>query len=116
MLFSAAFAQDTASTAAQAPGFDPMGLMLPLLLLAIFYFLLIRPQQKRYKEHQAMVASVRRGDKVVTGGGIIGTVSKVDEDDVLQVEIAPNVVVKVTRDTISNVLNRTGATEPEEKK
>ena len=78
-------------------------LLIPtMLIIGIMYFLMIRPQQKRLKEHQAMVAGVRRGDTIVTSGGIIGTVAKVDEQE-LQVEIAEGVKIKVLRSTISEV-------------
>ena len=78
-------------------------LLIPtMLIIGIMYFLMIRPQQKRLKEHQAMVAAVRRGDTVVTSGGIIGKVAKVDENE-LQVEIADGVKIKVVRSTVSEV-------------
>ena len=82
---------------------------LPLILIfAIMYFLLIRPQQKKVKEHQAMVEAVRRGDQVVTQGGLIGKVSKVKEgDNEIEVEIAENVKVRVVKSTIAQVLNKT---------
>ena len=67
-----------------------------MLIIGIMYFLMIRPQQKRLKEHRDMVASIRRGDTVVTSGGIIGKVAKVDENE-LQVEIADGVKIKVVR-------------------
>jgi preprotein translocase subunit YajC len=88
-----------------APGaFDYLNsLLIPtMLIIGIMYFLMIRPQQKRLKEHQAMIAAVRRGDTVVTSGGIIGKVAKV-EDQELQVEIAEGVKIKVLRSTISEV-------------
>ena len=71
------------------------------------YFLLIRPQQKKLKEHKAMIDALRRGDQVVTGGGIVGKVSKVQEDGTVEVEIAEGVKVKVQRHTIATVLNKT---------
>ena len=78
-------------------------LLIPtMLIIGIMYFLMIRPQQKRLKDHQAMVAGLRRGDTVVTSGGIIGKVAKVDEQE-LQVEIAEGVKIKVLRSTISEV-------------
>ena len=81
---------------------------LPLILIfAIMYFLLIRPQQKKVKEHQAMVDALRRGDQVVTQGGVIGKVAKVKEDGELEVEIADGVKVRVVRATIAQVLNKT---------
>ncbi len=88
-----------------APGaFDMLNsLIVPtMLIIGIMYFLMIRPQQKRLKDHQAMVASIRRGDTIVTSGGIIGKVTKVDDQE-LQVEIADGVKVKLLRSTISEV-------------
>lgn len=73
-----------------------------VLIIGIMYFLMIRPQQKRLNEHRDMVASIRRGDTVVTSGGIIGKVAKVDENE-LQVEIADGVKIKVVRSTVSEV-------------
>ena len=73
-----------------------------ILIIGIMYFLMIRPQQKRMKEHKEMIASVRRGDTVVTSGGILGKVTKVDEHE-LQVEIADGVRIKVLRSTVSEV-------------
>lgn len=78
-----------------------------ILIFAIMYFLLIRPQQKKVKEHRAMVAALRRGDMVITQGGIIGKVSKVKDDGELEVEIADNVRVRVMRATIVQVLSKT---------
>ncbi|MEP2921659.1 preprotein translocase subunit YajC [Sulfitobacter sp.] len=82
---------------------------IPLILIfAIMYFLLIRPQQKKLKNHQAMVAALRRGDQVVTQGGIMGKVTKVKDDDAeLEVEIAEGVKVRVIRSTIATVVNKT---------
>src|SRR5512143_227803 len=78
-------------------------LLIPtMLIIGIMYFLMIRPQQKRLKEHQAMVAAIRRGDTIVTSGGIIGKVAKV-EDQELQVEIAEGVKIKILRSTVSEV-------------
>jgi preprotein translocase subunit YajC len=77
--------------------------MLPLaLILVVFYFLLIRPQQKRLKEHQTRIAGLRRGDTVVTSGGIVGKITKVADDEVT-VEIAPNVAVRVIKGTIGEI-------------
>ncbi len=82
--------------------------IIPLILIfAIMYFLLIRPQQKKLKEHQAMVAALRRGDQVVTQGGVIGKVTKVKDDGELEVEIASGVNVRIVRSTITTVLNKT---------
>ena len=88
-----------------APGaFDYLNsLIVPtMLIIGIMYFLMIRPQQKRLKEHQAMVANIRRGDTVVTSGGIIGKVTKADDNE-LQVEIADGVRIKLVRGTVSEV-------------
>jgi preprotein translocase subunit YajC len=77
--------------------------LLPLvMILVVFYFLLIRPQQKRLKAHQERISGIRRGDTVVTSGGIIGKVTKVAEDEVT-VEIAPNVAVRVIKGTIGEI-------------
>ena len=83
--------------------------LVPLILVfLIMYFLLIRPQQRKLKEHQAMVAALRRGDQIVTSGGIVGRVTKVkDGENELEVEIAPNVNVRVVRSTIQSVLSKT---------
>ena len=81
---------------------------IPLILIfGIMYFLLIRPQQKKVKEHQAMVAALRRGDQVVTQGGIIGKVVKVKDDGELEVEVAEGVKVRVVQSTIATVVSKT---------
>ena len=104
MFITPAYAQ-----AAGAPGGgDLIASMAPLVLIfVIFYFLLIRPQQKRAKEHKNMVENLRRNDRVVTGGGIIGKVTKVGEDEEIEVEIAPECRVKLYRSTITAVLSKT---------
>jgi len=79
-----------------------------LLIFVIFYFLLIRPQQQRVKTHQQMVESVRRGDTVVTAGGIVGKVAKVKDDGELMVEIADNVQVRVLKSTLTEVRSKGG--------
>lgn len=102
MLISPAYAQGAAASP------DAFTTFIPLILIGVvFYFLLIRPQQKRMKDHRAMVQALRRGDKVVTGGGVFGTVTKVLNDTELQVEIAENVRIRVVRATISEVLQKT---------
>ena len=80
---------------------------IPLILIfIIFYFFLIRPQQKKVKEHKAMVESLKKGDKVVTSGGITGTISRVIDNDKVEVEIADNVTVEVVRGTgIQSLMN-----------
>jgi preprotein translocase subunit YajC len=78
--------------------------LIPLILLfGIFYFLIIRPQQQRMKAHQAMVSAVKRGDTIVTAGGLIGKVTKVKDDGELLVEIADNVQVRVLKSTLTEV-------------
>jgi preprotein translocase subunit YajC len=82
--------------------------LLPLVLIfVVFYFLLIRPQQKRAKDHRNMLAAVRRGDKVVTGGGIMGTVTKVVNDQELAVEIAEGIKIRVQRSLVASVQSKT---------
>jgi len=87
---------------------DAFTQIVPLILVfGIMYFLLIRPQQQKVKQHKAMVAALRRGDQVVTGGGVLGKVTKVRDDDDVEVEIAPGVNVRVVRSTIASVVSRT---------
>lgn len=83
--------------------------LVPLILIfGIMYFLLIRPQQKKLKEHQMMVAALRRGDQIITQGGIMGKVTKVkDDSNEVEVEIAAGVNVRVIRSTIATVVNKT---------
>lgn len=104
MFASPAYAQaatDAGGTASLLAG--PLGSILPiLLLLPLFYFLLIRPQQRRLKQHQAMIAAVKRSDTVVLGNGIIGKVVRVEDQEV-QVEIAPNTNVRVVKTMIGEV-------------
>ena len=81
---------------------------IPLILIfAIMYLLLIRPQQKKLKEHQAMVAALRRGDLIITQGGIIGKVTKVKDDNEIEVELAENVKVRVVKSTVAQVISKT---------
>ena len=104
MLISAAYAQGTGITGI----FDNQSALiqfLPLVLIfVVFYFLLIRPQQRKAKDHKTMLDALRRGDRVVTGGGIIGTVARVENPDEVTVDIADGVRVRVLRSTISSVL------------
>jgi preprotein translocase subunit YajC len=100
MLISPAYAQGTGlldqNTLVQ---------FLPLVLIfVVFYFLLIRPQQTKQKQHKTMLEALRRGDRVVTGGGILATVSRVVNPEEVEVDIAPNVRVRVMRNTITSVL------------
>lgn len=87
---------------------EAFGQFIPLILIfAIMYFLLIRPQQKKLKEHQGMVAALRRGDQVVTQGGLIGKVSKIKDDKEIEVELGEGIKVRVVRATIVQVINKT---------
>ena len=94
---------------AQAAGVTPSGSeflmqMAPFaIILVIMYFLILRPQQKRAKAHQDMIANVRRGDTIVTSGGIVGKVTKVTDEPEIEVEIAPNVRVRILRAMIADV-------------
>jgi preprotein translocase subunit YajC len=106
-MFTPAFAQATGGGGAAGGliSFVPI-----LLIFAIMYMLMIRPQQKKLKEHKAMVEALRRGDQVVTSGGLIGKVTKVADNEV-EVELAPNVKVRVVRSTISQVVSKTEPAE-----
>jgi preprotein translocase subunit YajC len=108
MLISPAYAQDAAGgTAALIMQLAPL-----LLIFAVFYFLLIRPQQKKAREHRALLSSLKRGDRVLTSGGIIAQITRVKEGvDEIEVEIAPNVRVSVLRQTIGDVLKPVGAND-----
>lgn len=107
MLISTAYAQDLTAMMGGATQFLPL-----VLIFGVFYFLLIRPQQQRAKEMKAMLLALKRGDRVVTGGGILGTVQKVKEGtNEVEVEVAPNLRVTVLRDTISSVLKPTAAND-----
>jgi preprotein translocase subunit YajC len=88
-----------------APGAgDFIGMILPLvLIMGVFYFLLLRPQQQKAKEHQAMLSKVAKGDTVVTHGGLIGKVTKIVDDNEIQVEVGENVKVRVLRGGIHDV-------------
>ena len=78
-----------------------------ILIFAIMYFLLIRPQQRKLKDHKKMVKSLRRGDMIVTQGGLIGKVTKVKEDNELEVELSEGVKVRVVQSTVAQVLSKT---------
>ena len=80
---------------------------IPLILIfVIFYFFLIRPQQKRIKDHKIMVAALKRGDEVITSGGIVGKVEKILDDDKVDITISENVTVRVVQSTIQALLNK----------
>jgi preprotein translocase subunit YajC len=102
MFISPAYAQGLGGSG------DALVQMLPIvLIIVVMYFLLMRPQQQKAKQLREMLAALRRGDRVVTGGGIIGTIAKVVNDDEVLVEIAEGVRVRVARSTISSVLAKT---------
>ncbi len=116
MLISPAYAQDASGILGSATSFLPL-----VLIFAVFYFLLIRPQQQKQKEARAMISAIKRGDRVVTGGGILGTVQRVpmvqDKDgkqvasNEIEVEIAPNIKVTVLRETITSVIRPVAAND-----
>ncbi|SEM79588.1 preprotein translocase subunit YajC [Palleronia salina] len=101
MLVTPAYAQAAGGAGGAFASFVPL-----ILIFAIMYFLLIRPQQKKVKEHQKMVEALRRGDQVVTAGGLVGKVVKVDEGEAT-VELAENVKVRVIKSTIAQVRSKT---------
>ena len=115
-LITPAYAQDVSGMLGSATQFAPL-----VLIFAVFYFLLIRPQQQKQKEMSAMLQTLKRGDRVVTGGGILGTVQRVpmvqDKDGKqvasteVEVEIAPNLRVTVLRDTITSVIKPVAAND-----
>ena len=116
MLISPAYAQDISGMFGNATQFLPL-----VLIFVVFYFLLIRPQQQKAKENRQMLSALKRGDRVVTGGGIVGTVQRVpmvqDKDgkqvasNEIDVEIAPNIRVTVLRETIASVVPPTAAND-----
>ena len=115
-LITPAYAQDVSGVLGSATQFAPL-----VLIFAVFYFLLIRPQQQKQKEMKGMLSTLKRGDKVVTGGGILGVVQKVpmvqDKDgkqiasNEIEVEIAPNLRVTVLRETITSVVKPVAAND-----
>jgi preprotein translocase subunit YajC len=115
-LISPAYAQDLSGIMGSATQFAPL-----VLIFAVFYFLLIRPQQQKQKEMRGMLSALKRGDRVVTGGGILGVVQKVpmvqDKDgkqitsNEIEVEIAPNLRVTVLRETITSVIKPVAAND-----
>ena len=105
MLFSTAFAQTAAGGGsdfqAQLVQFAPL-----IMIAGVFYFLLIRPQQQRAKQLKTAVAALRRGDKIVTAGGIIASITRVINDDEIEAEIAPGVKARILRSTITTILSK----------
>ena len=107
MFISPAYAQDAAGAGAMVMQLAPL-----ILIFVVFYFLLIRPQQKKMKDHRAMLTELKRGDRVITAGGIVAEVKKVNEgSDEIEAEIAPNVRVTLVRGTISSVIRPQAAND-----
>ncbi|AYO78859.1 MULTISPECIES: preprotein translocase subunit YajC [Sphingobium] len=106
MFITPAFAQ---TAGGQASGAGILVQMAPLVLIfVVFYFLLIRPQQKKMKEHKGKIDAVKKGDQVVTGGGLVGKVARVD-DIYVEIELAPNMKVKAVKSTLADVIDPTTA-------
>jgi preprotein translocase subunit YajC len=107
MFISTAWAAETAATAATTTATgtaSTLASLMPLMLIfMVFYFLVIRPQSKRMRTHQEMLAQLKKGDKVVTGGGILGTVVGVEANDVITVEVAENVRVQALKHTLTGL-------------
>ncbi len=102
MLIAPAFAQESAP----AGGFDIGFFVVLIVIFCVFYFLLIRPQQKRLEKVKDMQTNLRRGNRIITGGGILGRVVRVEGDDILIVEIAPEVKVRLNRTTVSELVGQ----------
>ncbi len=105
-LISSALAQEAATTAAKQPSL--LGSMAPLILIfAVFYFFIIRPQQKKLRDHQSLLNAISKGDHVVTNSGIFGSVAKIeDQDGALVLEVADQVRIKIRKEAIAEVLNQ----------
>ena len=112
LFISSAHAQSLGGLA----GFDFMSILPLLLIFVVFYFFLIRPQQKKAQQHKDLLKSLRRGDRIVTNGGLIGTIVKVVSDQEVQVEIAEDVRVRIARAMVAEVISKTtpAAAEPSE--
>jgi preprotein translocase subunit YajC len=109
MLIPSAFAQTAAATGSGSSTASIFVQMFPLVLIfVVFYFLLIRPQQQQMKKHRAKLAAVKKGDQVVTGGGLVGKVTRVD-DVYVDVDLGPNMKVKAVKATLSEVIDPTTA-------
>lgn len=94
---------------ASAEGFNFVSFLPIVLIFVVMYFLLIRPQQKRTKQHQEMLKTLKKGDKILTSGGIIAIITRTINDQELEVEISPGTQVRLMRSMIANVLSRTGS-------
>lgn len=105
-MISTAWAQGAAAPA--ATGSFLMSWLPLILIFAVFYFLIMRPQAKRQREHDEMVKALKRGDKIVTSSGLHGEISKVVDDDVIEVKIAENTVITLSRYAVANVAHKAG--------
>ena len=112
-MFDIAYALGTGGGGEGAGGFT--GFIPLILMFVIFYFLLIRPQQKKTKEHRQMVSNLKKGDRIITSGGIHGRITGMDEST-LTVEIADKVRVKVARGNVSNLAQPAAQSQPDKKK
>mgnify|MGYP006285847563 CR=1 FL=1 len=104
MFATPAFAQDAAAGGGMA---GLAGIIPFILMFVIFYFFLIRPQQKRAKEHRQMVENLRRGDQVITAGGIKGKVTRIGEEDEAEIQIADDVRIRIVKSTVATVVSKT---------
>lgn len=95
-------------------GFDIMAMLPFVLIFGVFYFLILRPQQQKMKKHQNMLANLRRGDRVVTSGGLIGTISKIVNESEVQLELADDIRVRHVRSLITEILAKTDPVTPHE--
>ena len=108
-MFNLVYAMGTGGTGGGTGG-GGLGAFLPLIIIfAIFYFLLIRPQQKKSKQHKELLADLKKGDKIVSSGGLHGSITGL-ADDVVTVEISPKVRVKITRSSIAGVIKKSEST------
>ena len=105
MLFTPAYAQTAGGSAGAMSGLA--GIIPFILMFVIFYFLLIRPQQKRAKEHRQMVENLRRGDQVITAGGIKGKVTRIGDEDEAEIQIADEVRIRIVKSTVAQVVSKT---------
>jgi preprotein translocase subunit YajC len=113
-LISSAHAQEAAAGA--MPSGSPLSSIIPLVFIfGVFYILIIRPQQKKHKEHQAMIGAVQRGDNIITGGGIHAKVTRVDEGGKVKVQIAEGIEVTIEQSTIASVQAKPGAAGEKDK-
>lgn len=108
MLISPAFAQTAAAPASGGMGVASLVLQF-VLIGVVFWFFILRPQNKRMKEHKAKIAAVSKGDQVITGGGLVGKVARVIDENYIEVELAPSVKVRVVKSTLTDVVNPTAA-------